>query len=53
MMTSLKDNIITLHVKRDHDKLCILEKFLISNNLSAYEYIISNLIDSIISNKKK
>ena len=51
-MTPKLENSITLQITRDHDKLCILEKYLLTNNLSSNESIISNLIDSIVSRNK-
>jgi hypothetical protein len=55
-MNTNKENTTLIYIKREHDKICLLEKIItyitntisITTNANVFETIISNLIDSII-----
>ena len=54
MDTNKEKNQVVL-IKREHDKICILENIIMNNNdkcITQIETIISNLIDSIIIDKE-
>jgi hypothetical protein len=56
MMNTNKEKTTFIYIKREHDKICLLEKIIIyitntisiTTNANVFETIISNLIDSII-----
>lgn len=56
MMNTNNENTTLIYIKREHDKICLLEKIIIyitntisiTTNANVFETIISNLIDSII-----
>jgi len=55
-MNTNNENTTLIYIKREHDKICLLEKIIIyitntisiTTNANVFETIISNLIDSII-----